>query len=738
MATDRFFIAPYDQKSGLQTNVKPWLIPDEAFSDLSNAYVFRGRVRKRFGSRLLDNNPLASRLRVNIGTTDGSGNISGSIPLNASSEPIITPAIGQLFSVGAQLFTVYQDGTMLISGTATIATFDFTSGAVVINGADINTALYYYPSLPVMGLLTYEQAAINDETTIAFDTRFAYQYNDGWDRLSGEATAGAASWTGDDSQFFWGTTWTGVNAADRVFFVTNNNEAEPLFLRYFFNNQWTSFNPLVNATERLFGCRLILPFKNRLLAFGTLEGTDLGSAILYANRVRACQVGSPLETDAWQTNISGKGFGLDASTTEAIITAEFIKDRLIVYFERSTYELVYTGNQVYPYTWQLINTELGAESTFSVVPFDKVALGIGNVAIVACNGANVERIDTSIPQFVFDIHNTESGIERVYGIRDYFVEMVYWTVPDTLSSDTFPYPNQVLVYNYRNGTWALNDDSITAFGYFQPITGITWGSETVTWGDEIAWGSGDAQSRFQAVIGGNQEGFTFLCDANATTNASAIQITNLVISGTIATVTAINHNFRAEDYIYLEGITGSGSLSLLLNDTIVQVLGTAITANSFTFLAIASGTYTGGGLISRVSQISITTKEYNFYGDQGRNAYIPKVDFMVDSTPSGQIQANFFVSTSSVPLLQDSAASGVLLGTGTLDYFPYTTSASPVIFEANASRLWHPVYFQADGEVVQFQLIMNDTQMRDINIRSCDFALHAMCIYAQPTSYRFQ
>ena len=45
---DRFFIAPYDQNSGLQTNVKPWLIPDEAFSELNNAYVFRGRVRKRF------------------------------------------------------------------------------------------------------------------------------------------------------------------------------------------------------------------------------------------------------------------------------------------------------------------------------------------------------------------------------------------------------------------------------------------------------------------------------------------------------------------------------------------------------------------------------------------------------------------------------------------------------------------------------------------------------------------
>ena len=63
---NRFFIAPYDESSGQQNNVKPWLIPDNAFEVLNNAYVFRGRVRKRFGSRYFanDNDPLKSRLRI--------------------------------------------------------------------------------------------------------------------------------------------------------------------------------------------------------------------------------------------------------------------------------------------------------------------------------------------------------------------------------------------------------------------------------------------------------------------------------------------------------------------------------------------------------------------------------------------------------------------------------------------------------------------------------------------------
>ena len=74
-AFQRFLIAPY--QSGVQTNLKPWLIPDDALAQLTNAYVYRGRVRKRFGSVLLQGSTptegyeqLQSRLRINIGMTN--------------------------------------------------------------------------------------------------------------------------------------------------------------------------------------------------------------------------------------------------------------------------------------------------------------------------------------------------------------------------------------------------------------------------------------------------------------------------------------------------------------------------------------------------------------------------------------------------------------------------------------------------------------------------------------------
>ncbi len=841
---DRFLIAPYNEESGLVSNLKPWLIPDSAFSQLNNAYVFRGRVRKRFGSRWIGGNSLVSRLRINIGTITA-GAWSGNVR-TILADPSMPIGVGQSFSIGNIIFTVYNPVVgpqqMLRSdGSLAPATYDLTvstgapgsdfniTGVALVDGTDV----FFYPNLPVMGLLTYEQASINDEFVIAFDTRYAYQYVNGWTRLAN--LPAASVWTGDNSEFFWGTTWGGLNSSDRVFFVTNFNT--PDGIRYFFANTWKFFNYYfsagfdneiavtsgigaaagVAAAPRAIGqtfvigntlftvvtatgalavtslttaaavgtgtfdittgaytftgaqinspvyysngnlintARIIIPFKNRLLLFNTVE-----AGVSYPNRCRYSQVGSPLDPSAWFQDYPGKGNFIDASTTEAIITVEFVKDRLIVFFERSTWEVVYTGNQVQPFVFQKINTELGAESTFSIVPFDKICLGVGNVGIHACNGSNVERIDDKIPDTVFEIHNNDQGVFRVYGIRDYYVEMVYWTFPGIESNTTFPYANRVLIFNYKTGTWAFNDDSITCFGYFQPVSGITWDSDTITWDDNITWDSGSIQAKFRQVIAGNQQGYTFICDADVSTNASVLQITNITLVGTTTTITAIQHNLTTEDsadnpaYIYIQGATWSDS-SNSLNDKIFKITK-IIDADTFQILVDAdeqfTGTYNGGGLISRVSNISIKTKEYNFYAKDGRNAYISKVDFMVDKTAAGQIQVEFYVSTSTVALLADSQGDGELLGTGTLDTYPYiivdplvppvppyTNVKAPIPFERNAVRLWHPVYFDADGEVVQLQLVMNDAQMRDTAVRKSEFVLHAMMIHAMPTSYRFQ
>lgn len=729
---DRFFIGPFDAESGLNTSLRPWLIPESAFARLNNAYVFRGRVRKRFGSTFMVDDQLDSRLGITLGMTDGAGAAAGMVPGTIF-------GIGQMFSIGAQLFTVHATGApaaLLHTGAGT-GTYNTTTGAYVFAGAPINTNIIFYPAQPVMGITQYEVGPVNDHPSYAFDTQFAYVF-DGtkWTR------SGTGIWHGTDSNFFWTTTWMGITANLQSMFVSNFNATigapgandDPLWT--FDGTTWATFTPqFLSSGAKVMTARLVIAFKNRVLLMNTIEqsgGTNTG----YVNRCRFSQNGSPFEgglplcTTAWleQTQAGSHGAGfIDATTEEAIISAEFIKDRLIVYFERSTWELAYTGNEVLPFVWQKINTELGSESEFSTVPFDKVVLTIGNSGVHACNSANVDRIDNSIPDQVFQIRNKNAGSARVAGIRDYFTEMVYWSIPSIDRNIDGTYPDRVLVYNYKNGTWSYNDDCITAFGYFEQQGDITWSNIDITWQEfEGTWGSGVTQSDFRQVIAGNQEGFVYRIIPTLNSNAHVMQITDIVTAGAGLDVVIMNHTLLAGEYIHIEnavGVTG-------VNDTIFMVFRVVDANTIFINNAAIVGTYRGGGIASRVSQVSILTKEYNFYVDKGVNAAIGKVDFYVTKTSGGAITIDYYPSSSSESMLYNGSESGALLGTGTLDTSPYAL----VPLEKVQDRIWHPLYLQTQGETIQFYMYFTDAQMVDPMVVFCPFELHGMVIYATPTS----
>lgn len=744
---DRFYIGQVDG-DGVNTSLRPYALPDNAFSEMLNAYVFRGRVRKRFGAQLMQGTTaqisgleqIQSRLKINIGTTNGAGTLAGTAPG-------ATWAIGQAFSCGNEFFTVYQaNGDMLKTGSATTYTYNTATGAYNIVGSNANTVVYFYPATPVMGIGTYEQPEVNDEEVIAFDTQFAYTFAaNGWERLSAEATAGAATWTGSNSNFFWTTNWRGATDDDIYFFVSNYNTAATLTgsdrMRYYDGTQWNFFSPRFDSTAPanesfVLSARIIVPFKDRLLLLNTVENTGAapGTNATYVNRCRFSWIGDPTAAQAFYDNTYDGGDYIDAPTKEAIVTAQFLKDRLIVFFESSTWELVFNGNQIQPFSWQKINTELGAESTFSQVPFDKVVLGVGNVGIHQCSGYNVDRIDSKIPQTVFQIHNSNEGPQRVYGIRDYYTEMVYWSFPDATRSATFPFNNRVLTYNYKSDTWAFNEDSITCFGYFQTPSGATWGTGLTPWLTGTgAWGTATNLSGFRNVIAGNQEGYTFIINAELSANCPALQITNMTyVSGFTATLKVYNHNLSQNDYVKVVNCQGVTSL----NDQIFKV-DSVTDANTIvlnTFGTTITGTYTGGGTLTRITTPEFKTKQFNFYADQGRNAYISKVDFLVERTIAGQCVVDFLISSSDYPMLLQSASTSSIVGSSVLETSPYAL----IPFEAQQARLWHPVYFLAEGEYVQFYFYFNDTQKKTVNIAEADFQLHAMIINSKMTSSRLQ
>lgn len=768
---DRFLIAPFT--TGFETYLKPWLIPDDAFETLQNAYSWRGRIRKRFGAQLMGSAvfgsqtaPLLSRLRVNIGTVAGH-----TIPGVANQLKI-----GQAFSVGNDIFTVWQLGAgvlTLSTNPAATATINSTTNpnTVVFTGEPGGSTVYYYPANPVMGLTIYEDytSAFNNDPAYAFDTQFAYVFTAGsWQR------SGAALFHGSNLNLFWSTNWRGATPDIKVLFTTNFNFTLPNPAATDDPIWWTVDGAVwtagigANAFYFLPGnaaphtgpyvktARIILPFQERLLLLNTIENNNpngdgtLGTNTQYRNRCRYSAISDPFQQNAWyeqgqRDNAGsanslpiGAGF-LDASTDEEIISAAFIKNRLIVYFEFSTWELVYLNNPIDPFRWQKLSDSLGSQSTFSSIPFDKQILTMGTTGVHSCNGSTVDRIDEKIPDTVFQIRQQNLGDQRVWGIRDFYTELVYWTYPSVVAnlSTNNIFPNQVLVYNYRTGSWATNSDTITAFGYFEQSINKTWAmSETIWELNTEAWSSGENQQNFRQVIAGNQEGYTFVVDADSTRNAPVLQITNILRSGTQILLTIINHNLVADEYIYIENASGV-TFTAPINQGIFQVYQ-IVDVNTIRIVATMVGTYLGGGTATRVSNYNILSKQWNPYVNKDRNVYLSKINFCTAATSFGQVTVNYLPSYSRLDMIQEASDTGTLLGTNALETFP------ALGLEQTQDRTWHPVYFQSDGEAIQINIYMKDdpdlakSQIRQRNVAFSDFQLEGMVLYTMPTTDRLQ
>lgn len=758
MAQDRFFIVPMDQ--GLQLNTKPWQILDQAFAKLENVYPFRGRIRKRWGSQYMGSlGQRSSRVRINVGTTAA---ITGNFGPTVVGPAGTVYAKGQMFSVGSTLFTVIDDTpgpqTTLSTGTAT-ATFDVATGTLTITGNNTNpsTSIFFYPATPIMGIGQYYNGTQNTWPSYAFDLQFAYTWNGtAWVR-SGSGTS--PMWFGTDTNFFSISNWIGRTLGDTAMFVTNFNYTVTTYDPIWYTvdgSTWTSVTgvngwytaPSGGAPQTgpfIATAKFIIPYKGRLvLLYPVINDGSAAPGVNTALKATAqwTFIGTPFAVNSWyipnQTDSAGniaQGAGFaTAATEEEIVSYGFIKDRLIVFFSLSVWELAFTGSQQDPFVWQKLNTELGSESKNSSVPFDREILTVGSTGIHACNGSNVQRIDQMIPDTIFDIKDRNNSPLRVCGIRDYSTECVYWAYPSAYQQDdTFVYPNRILLYNYRNPGWAILIDSVTAFGYWQQSNNTTWADLSgLTWEDwNTSWGSGRDQAAYRQIIAGNQEGFILVVRPDINRNAGVLQISDITNTNGTLELTVYNHNLEVDDYILIESAQGMTGINL----NIYKVWRIADKDTLFIYEATAAGNYTGGGTIARVSNIGIDTKQWNPYDKTGRNVYISKIDFGVTNSLSGQVTVDSFPSTSELSTLNN-AIPGTLLASGVLETGPYPIQYAPL--EQFQELLWHPIYLQIEGENIQVRMYMSDAQMRNPNISLSDFELQGMILFCQPTTNRLQ
>ncbi len=217
-----------------------------------------------------------------------------------------------------------------------------------------------------------------------------------------------------------------------------------------------------------------------------------------------------------------------------------------------------------------------------------------------------------------------------------------------------------------------------------------------------------------------------------------MQITNVTTNSGFIQLTVINHNLDAGEYIALENVTGI-TFTSPVNDGIFQVFSTP-TVDTVFIVGTFTGIYLGGGTVTRISNINILSKQWNPYVEKDRNVFLSKINFCVQSTTSGEITADYFASYTERSLVTDGAGTGALLGTNVLETFPYPSS----VLEFNQQRLWHPIYFQSDGEAIELSLYFKDdpnlalSQIRRKSVVWSDFQLEGMVLYTMATTDRLQ
>lgn len=645
---------------GLTKDKKPALLPNEAFSELQNAYVFRDRTKKRDGDV-----PVGRLSRVF--TTVAIGNSSASPwTFNIYAKLGITPEPNAQIKPGSVTITIDTLATPFIdqgNGTLSNATsgnsgsINYRTSSVTLTmtvGAGLATTLSvtYFPLLPVMGILKREQSVIGIESTVFFDTVYAYQFLNGFQQL------GTATWTGTNKNFFWATNYQGATPDLKYFFATNNNIdiVNTLYdpIRYFNNSAWVDFQPLVSATDTLWQSLILIPYYGRLLALNTWEGptgSTYTGAKNFFSRCRFSQLGNAVDqANGWLSDVFGRGGFLDAPTNESIVSIGFYKNTLIVFFEYSTWQLRYIGEYGIPFIFERISSDFGCVSTSSPVVFDQGIMAISNRGVIQAGANGVTRLDEQIPEEIFGFDIQDNSPNFVHGIRNFEKELVYWNYLEENEESTAQfYPNRVLVYNYRNNTWAKFRDTITCFGPAQFQFGITWDSLTTTWESSASWDNVDDQNYVDYITLGTQHGFINIYQnpdasspSGSTTlyaNTMAVRAVNFSVSPTQFTIPS--HNLANNEIIYIENTLWSGTdpgiNNIIYNVTIVDVDTITLSiwdqeSQSYDAVEIvSSAVYLGGGTVTLFPKMNIVGKDFNPFQSQGKQFKLSAIDFQVDS-----------------------------------------------------------------------------------------------------------
>lgn len=534
-----------------------------------------------------------------------------------------------------------------------------------------------------------------------------------------------------------------------------------------------SISDLPAAQYYLVGARMITEFKDRLLFIGPVVQTSTGTPIYLQDTIIYSQNGTPYYTASFayatvsftpaittsyrplllpdnQTsqpmafwgNQTGYGGYQEIGISQPLITVSTNEDVLILGSTSKQMRVVYSGNDIVPFNVYTINSEYGSASTFSAINMDRGVITTGSRGVVITSQIGTERLDLEIPDQIFQFQLTNNGAERVTAHRDFINEWIYFTYPSNQSN--YIYPNQTLMYNYRDQSWAIFNETYTTYGTFKKQTGDTWSTLTnFTWEEwNDAWNSGENTLLQPEVIAGNAQGYVMI-RAEGTGEDTSGYIEDIDSS---SVVTSPNHCLNNGDYIVISGCLGT--IAAEVNGKIFSVASAS--TNAFTLNpTVTSGTYLGSGEFTRMYIPRIQTKQFPVAWGMSRKTRLGPQQYLLSRTENGQITLQIFLSQdsdnpfNSDVLVPNSSLNNSLVYTNVLYTCPESTNLGltapninlQMVTGSQQAQIWHRMNTSLLGDTVQLGFTMSDSQMRDTTFSNqfVEIELHGFILDVSPS-----
>jgi len=385
MTYQPFLVAKF--ATGLDKELQPWLIPEDAYAELFDGFTLHGVLRKRNGYNGLatgqrsDTTYCESRMVGGFTDLSMTGTIDGAnttFTTTAPETPIQRGSFTISSSTPAQ--TATDDGVGGFTGDVSAGTIDYNTGAISVTfntaptAGTVTYSYQYHPEEPVMGLMNFQTATDVKQLYIASTSRVNF-YNTTTNRLEYVGRTGAITGATTASPSQITSTAHGMQTGDTAYIygVVGTNDSE-------LNGQTFTITR-VDANNFTIGSA----YTGTYSSGGTWQQRYTGNKfnfwdwvnypsnsgnprLIFTNNQDEIQVYDPSLTPSFIDYVSSPDFTFSGITSLKCLHLKYHKDRLLLF--RTT-----ENGVVYPKRIRI--SGLGANGD----TFDSTAIGAGFIDI---------------------------------------------------------------------------------------------------------------------------------------------------------------------------------------------------------------------------------------------------------------------------------------------------------------------------------------------------------------------